>query len=205
MHGDDGDGTDASARDGVDAGEAGTGEGRSGRRGGRRRGRRGSRRNEEGTQEMVTEGAATPEHPHVSGPTVERELDFSRDAMHPEKPDYFEPAPKPHHAAVEAVARPSIADAPVVAETPFVEAAPFVEATPAAQAPAVAEVVAKETPVAVAPVETPKPRRAEPVSSAPVLERVVVSMDGTPATTPAAASDDKPVRKGWWQRKLAGE
>jgi hypothetical protein len=54
-------------------------------------------------------------------------------------------------------------------------------------------------------VEAPKPRRADPVASAPVLERVVVSIDGTPAATPAAPADEKPVRKGWWQRKLAGE
>jgi hypothetical protein len=53
--------------------------------------------------------------------------------------------------------------------------------------------------------EAPKPRRADPVASAPVLERVVVSMDGTPAAAPAAPTEDKPVRKGWWQRKLAGE
>jgi hypothetical protein len=53
--------------------------------------------------------------------------------------------------------------------------------------------------------EAPKPRRADPVASAPVLERVVVSMDGTPAAAPAAPAEDKPVRKGWWQRKLAGE
>jgi hypothetical protein len=90
-------------------------------------------------------------------------LDFSRDGDHPEKPDQFEPAPKP---------KPAEAPKP---QEPKTEA------------------------------EAPKPRRADPVASAPVLERVVVSMDGTPATAPAASAEDKPVRKGWWQRKLAGE
>ena len=108
-------------------------------------------------------------------------LDFSRDGDHPEKPDQFEPAPP----------KPAEAPKPKESKTEAVR----VEV-------ATVELSNPEAPVAV---EATKPRRADPVASAPILERVVVSSDGTPATALTPPADDKPVRKGWWQRKLAGE
>jgi ribonuclease E len=185
-------------------------EGRS-RRSGRRRGRRGGRRNE---RDGLTEGNAdgSPDRssnsdPHiVGGPAISigqaaddavmdavapvareerpaptfstQALEFSRDGDHPEKPDQFEPAPAP---------KPVEAPKPKVPKNEVVEVeAPKFEAS-------------------TAEVEVPKPRRSDPVAGAPVLARVVVSMDGTPAASPTVSTEDKPVRKGWWQRKLAGE
>jgi ribonuclease E len=45
-------------------------------------------------------------------------------------------------------------------------------------------------------------RAADPSSSEPKIERVVVTPDQGPA--PAEGETAQPVRRGWWQRRLGG-
>ena len=56
----------------------------------------------------------------------------------------------------------------------------------------------------VTAMDSPKPRRVASTSSEPVLERVTVSplSLGASLTDPESEPTAKPVRKGWWQRKL---
>lgn len=185
-------GGDAVAADSTDAngaeaeGTSEDGDGRS-RRGGRRRGRRGGRRNE---RDGMTEGNAdgSPETSH------DARADGHSEPHEPAAPRAAEPAPRQEAPMLNTQALDFSRDGDHPEKPDQFEPAPPKPA---------------EAPKPVAPkteAEAPKPRRADPVASTPVLERVVVSMDGTPGTTTAAApADDKPVRKGWWQRKLAGE
>ena len=66
---------------------------------------------------------------------------------------------------------------------------------------------------AAEPVPSRRPR-GEPVSSEPRIARITVKPDGPPlADIPAkdeaagesGEADDKPTRRGWWQRKLLGD
>jgi ribonuclease E len=180
----------ASDAEGASTGD--DGEGRS-RRGGRRRGRRGGRRSErdgapDGNADDGPEAAAAEGHAETHGAersaarAADSELRHEAPVNAPQALDFSRDRDHP-----EKPDQFEPAPAPTPAEAPKPEE-PKIEAR---QEPA--------------KVEEPKPRRADPVASSPVLERVVVSMDGTPAAAPAAPADDKPVRKGWWQRKLAGE
>ena len=70
-----------------------------------------------------------------------------------------------------------------------------------------APVVTAPSSVAVEPAAEPAPkpaRRVSSTSSEPVLERVVVNPNapGTAAPVVDDGGEPKPVRKGWWQRKL---
>lgn len=59
----------------------------------------------------------------------------------------------------------------------------------------------------------PRRNRGEPVSSEPRVARITVSPDGPATDTPntssdseaSTQSDEKPTRRGWWQRKLLGD
>ena len=53
--------------------------------------------------------------------------------------------------------------------------------------------------------ESPRSARPAPVASEPVLERVVVRPGGQSEEASIGGDDSKPVRRGWWQRKLSGE
>jgi ribonuclease E len=224
---DDVSGDEPNAAGSNDAGSNDTGgESEGGRRGGRRRGRRGGRRNErdgapddtsghapENAQENAGEPTRAGAHQaaeRLAHAPVAESHGGNRDIDHPEKPDQFEPAPADapaEPAPRDPVRKPRARD---VKPEVVAEAATAAEALSAAPpAPAVAAAMTKPEPGAVIAealkAEAPKLRRADPVASAPVLERVVVSIDGTPAAAPALVADDKPVRKGWWQRKLTGE
>jgi ribonuclease E len=170
------------------------GDGRS-RRGGRRRGRRGGSRND---RDGMTDGHQD------GGPDVSQEghsVDL-RETAAPAAATQHEEAPKA--VAQQQVSMPVTHALDFSRDGDHPEKPDQLEPAPApkpAEAPKPVE--PKITPK-IAAVEAPAPRRADPVASTPVLERVVVSIDGTPAATTAQA-DDKPVRKGWWQRKLAGE
>jgi ribonuclease E len=171
------DGGDAIETEGASTGD--DSDGRS-RRGGRRRGRRGGRRNDrDGTTEGNPDGsseASADGHVEAAEPVAARGVEPAYEA----KPlDFSRDRDHPEKPdQFEPAPAPKPAEAPKPVEQ---KAEPKIEA------------------------EAPKPRRTDPVASAPVLERVVVSMDGTPAAAPSAPAEDKPVRKGWWQRKLAGE
>jgi ribonuclease E len=174
--------------------EAGAADERRGRRS-RRRGRRGGRRDrEETTAEGSEDSAANGVADHT---------DMGAD--------------EPSSAAAEEVATPE--PQPVVADAqPDEPAAPVAEAprapkperkaveTPAAREPEVASAAA-ESPVVVEapkPVRTPRP---EPVSSEPVIERLVVRPEAGAVHADVAESEaSQPARKGWWQRRFgAGE
>ncbi|MGE8943766.1 Rne/Rng family ribonuclease [Leptospira interrogans] len=174
--------------------EAGAGDERRGRRS-RRRGRRGGRRDRE---EATAEGS---EEPAANGAADHTDMG----------------ADEPSSATAEDVATPE--PQPVVAEAqPDEPAAPVAEAprapkperkaveTPAAREPEVAS-AAVESPVVVEapkPVRTPRP---EPVSSEPVIERLVVRPEAGAVHADVAESEAaQPARKGWWQRRFgAGE
>src|SRR5690606_22405003 len=93
--------------------------------------------------------------------------------------------------------------APAPSSTAPEAAAPAAEPAPA---PSPAEVAIKEP--AIEPVESKRQRvSTPPISSGPRLQRVTVGPDKVmEAEDLEVASDDgdKPVRKGWWQRKLLG-
>jgi len=56
--------------------------------------------------------------------------------------------------------------------------------------------------------------RGEPVASEPRIARITVTPEGAPSAEKPSAdeevrdtgeADDKPTRRGWWQRKLLGD
>ena len=49
---------------------------------------------------------------------------------------------------------------------------------------------------------TAKTPRGEPVSSEPVLERVVMTPHTNSADDVGDTTSDTPARKGWWQRRF---
>lgn len=196
-----------------DSRQTGEGEGEAQRRG-RRRGRRGGRRggqNRERAPLAANDSGqdAGAEHPgpmaahsdqpandHAgdgatgdhratdeAGPYGERHDDTHTAVAAPR----YQP-PEPHEKA-----RPQPAVATLAAAPTAVEPAPVAAAAPAPSAPPAAPAVAE-----------PKPRRVASTSSEPVLERVVVTPHAG-AEASQADTEAKPVRKGWWQRKLGLE
>jgi hypothetical protein len=85
--------------------------------------------------------------------------------------------------------------AAVEADEPIRETAHSVASTAPVEVP-------PPLPVTEPAAPSPSRRRGEPVSSEPVLERVVVGAQATEQST--TASEAKP-RRGWWQRKVLGD
>ena len=189
--------------------EGGEGEGRR-RRG--RRGRRGGRRRREGEPVAEAELSAEPELPALEAP-VEAEPE---PAVEPEaeavalEPEPEVPAPKRRRtrkaAAEPAEAEAAPAEAPAAEEKPkrtrrkkadAAEDAPAdvtldkPKRTRRKKADAAAEPAPEPEPVAAAEPELPIAPAPEPAAPAEAVE-------------PAPPANDQPVRKGWWQRTIAG-
>ncbi len=170
------------------------------RRRGRRRGRRGGRRgrdregrvpgsvngeNGDEAQDAPFASDVAPSEPMVAANANERAVDA---AFAPSEPVYAE------RSREEAIpqAPAAVFAAPVVESPTVAEVAP-----PAAPA----KVAILEVPIAPAiaepeaPAADPRAPRTAPVSSAPVVARVVVGSEG------AEEAEAKPVRRGWWSRK----
>ncbi|MGI9426649.1 MAG: hypothetical protein ACR2PA_25970, partial [Hyphomicrobiaceae bacterium] len=78
--------------------------------------------------------------------------------------------------------------------------------TPQRDEPIAAAVTALEivAPDSASDEQEPRPR-GEPVSSEPVLERVVITPEADGEEPISADATDKPAaRKGWWQRRFGG-
>lgn len=166
----------------------------------RRRGKRGGKRNrrEDGEGEAeastgetvealdseVAESVTVSSEPVVAEPAEEPVAlaPANDDAPSPEKPKKPRRAAKPKKAAAE-----------VVAEEP-----PAAEAV--AEAPAETPATASDEAAAATVEETPKvrPSRRKPAA---VDAPVVPVVSSTVADEPAAKTEDKPKRAGWWQRK----
>ncbi|UVK45131.1 ribonuclease E/G [Mesorhizobium sp. AR07] len=165
----------------------------------RRRGKRGGKRNrrEDGEGETeagagetteasdgdVAESVVVADVPVVAAPAEEPVAlaPANDDAPSTEKPKKPRRAAKPKKAAAEVVAEEPVAEA--VAEVPIVT-------------PVTASDEAVPVTVEAAPKARPSRRKAAAVD-APVVP--VVS--STVADEPAAKTEDKPKRAGWWQRK----
>ena len=193
----------AGATNGADSENASTGddsEGRS-RRAGRRRGRRGGRRNERDGLDDGSEGSR-----ENGSKSLEDTVSASGQTQMAgaAAPSAVEIATREESPMYNAQPLDFSRDGDHPEKPDQFEPAPVPKPTEAPKPTEPKNDVAniQDPP---AEVEAAKPRRADPVAGAPVLARVVVSIDGTPAASPAVAADDKPVRKGWWQRKLAGE
>lgn len=193
----------AGATNGADSENASTGddsEGRS-RRAGRRRGRRGGRRNERDGLDDGSEGSR-----ENGSKSLEDTVSASGQTQMAgaAAPSAVEIATREESPMYNAQPLDFSRDGDHPEKPDQFEPAPVPKPTEAPKPTEPKNDVAniQDPP---AEVEAAKPRRADPVAGAPVLARVVVSIDGTPAAAPAVAADDKPVRKGWWQRKLAGE
>ena len=127
----------------------------------------------------------------------------------PEPPAAPEPQPN---------SEPEVAPEPVAAHAPEPEAPP-------AEPAAVATAPSIEEPASIAepqPEPEPEPQpepagdraaRSQPVASEPVIQRVVVGPNGSDTTNDgdsagdqgaAATSEQKPARRGWWQRQFGG-
>ncbi|MEO5755295.1 MAG: ribonuclease E/G [Mesorhizobium sp.] len=175
----------------VDASDEGAGKKR-------RRGKRGGKRNrredgegetEAGAGEAVdaSEGEASGTEAIASEPVVAAPVEEPV-ALAPANDDApIEKPKKPRRAA-----KPKKAAAEVVAETLVVEAA--AEATAEAPVPAAEEAAVGAT----APAPKARASRRKAVAADAPVAPVVSS---TVADEPAAKTEDKPKRAGWWQRK----
>ena len=163
------------------------------RRRGRRRGRRGGRRgrDRDGRTPDTANGEAGDERadaPFASDIAVSDTM-VAANANERTVDVAFEPS---EPARGELSREDLVAPAPVA-----------VEVAPAIEVPVVAtpRVAVLEVPVAQAmsepeaPAADPRAPRTAPVSSAPVVARVVVGAEG------AEEAEAKPVRRGWWSRK----
>jgi len=163
----------------------------------RRRGKRGGKRNRREDGEGETADASTGEtakpadadaseseaasiEPAIAAPADEPVAPAAEEAPSTEKPKKPRRAAKPKKAAAEAVAEPTVVEA--VAEAPEPPAAVVDE------------------PVAAIVEDAPKarPSRRKPAAADTPVTPVVSS---TVEDEPAAKTEDKPKRAGWWQRK----
>jgi ribonuclease E len=197
--GDDRDGTDDdgarapddfanTAEGGADRGEDDTGPVRAGEdgdrdRGGRRRrrGRRGGRRGRGRDREQSGDGVhseAEAANGYVARPHVTEELvdDFAGVVI------LEEDKPSPPASLQPETRKPERQES---------VAARAVEQPPTAELDAVESAESRS-----------RRRAADPSSSEPKIERVVVTPDQGPA--PAEGETAQPVRRGWWQRRLGG-
>ncbi|MFZ4805647.1 MAG: Rne/Rng family ribonuclease [Hyphomicrobiaceae bacterium] len=182
----------------------GEGEGEDARRRrGRRRGRRGGRRGrdrdgrvpgaangeagDEGMDAPFAADVATADA-MVAANANERALDLP---VEPSQPVPAEPSreARSEMAPVTVAVVPAI-EVPVIADA-APPAAPVAPAKVAVLEVAVAEAIAEPE----APAADPRAPRTAPVSSTPVVARVVVGSEG------AEEAEAKPVRRGWWSRK----
>ena len=177
----------------------GEGQGERGRRR-RRRGRRGGRR---GTERPHGEGEGDDARSASNGAeTVEitghsHDTDYHADDRPPVIPEDM-PGSEPRRIEVRVHDEPMIPAAhelprvPEPVEAPVAQAAPSTPAQPEPEAPAPAPAPVAEEPA--------PPRRGPPVSSEPVLERVVIGSSQTVETV-ETSEQPKPARRGWWQRR----
>jgi ribonuclease E len=167
----------------------------------RRRGKRGGKRNrrEDGEGEASAaegdgaEAEATASSEPVAAAPVEEPAAVAPandDAAATEKPKKPRRAAKPKKAAAE-----TVTETPAVAEA-VPEAVPEAPVEVAASEPeATADVPAEKAPAKA------RPSRRKPAAAAASAAPVEPAVSSTVTEAPAAKTDDKPKRGGWWQRK----
>ena len=199
-----GDGVRSSERGERDSGEAGDGS-RGGRRG-RRRGRRGGRRGGR-DREPMRAGDGSPQDD-----TAQAAIDESSSDAHIDGQRAYEQHGEPTYNAHERQEAPvATGDTHAGAHDRDAHASNGNNGSHR-----VAEYRERQAEPSYAPrphaAESPAPVMAEPVAAAPRAEPAAVAR--TPvAEVPAVAiavvsttpDDDKPARKGWWQRRFSGE
>jgi ribonuclease E len=230
--GDDDAGQDAVSANGEPRESGREGEGRRGRRRGRRGGRRGGQNRDrtplaandatvsDAHGEADEAGHHDEGHAHAAEPTThghaEQSVGHAPATAATAAAPHVAPATVNHVPVAPAVVsgtppvtaqtwhqQPAANDEPTVEKpTPAVPVvAAAVPPTPVESKPVTAVSVASAPPAPL--IEVPKPpRRVASTSSEPILERVVLGTTATSQTHDGADETAKPVRKGWWQRKL---